>query len=198
MYDIWQPLTLLVLTVSFTVAFYATHSSYASTDPNELFFCNADGNVDETVNGYRPFWDPNLYFTINVAFGRFSFSTVKVIDAVWDVLVGRGGQTLAAVIAYGVLRRSLTLTLERYIITIPTVASLYCQQIQVMPVIRLTYSAFRQWDFQRPTWRQPCHTGRLRLSAQVFVCVYVLSFATLVSVMTGYRAQLTGYLAIYQ
>jgi hypothetical protein len=26
-------------------------------------------------------WDPSLYFTVNIAFGRFAFSTVKVIDA---------------------------------------------------------------------------------------------------------------------
>jgi hypothetical protein len=31
------------------------------------------------------------------------------------------------------------------------------------------------------------------LCAQLFVCIYVLLFATLVSVMTGYRARLTGY-----
>jgi hypothetical protein len=34
---------------------------------------------------------------------------------------------------------------------------------------------------------------KLRLIAHLFVCAYVLSFATLASVTTGYRAGLTGY-----
>jgi glycopeptide antibiotics resistance protein len=35
-------------------------------------------------------------------------------------------------------------------------------------------------------------SSKIRLLAQILVCLYVLAFATLVSVMTGYRAELTG------
>lgn len=192
-YDIWQPLALLVLTTCFATIIYTTSSARASTNLDDLFFCNADGNVEKTVPGYRPLWDPQLYFTINIAFGQFAFSTVKIVDATWDVVVGRGGQMLMAVIAYRVLRRSLTLTMETYTVAIPTVATFYCQQIGVVSLIQLTKNFFWHWEYQRPTWRQPFHLGRLRVAMQVFACVYVLVFATLVSVMTGYRASLKGY-----
>ena len=37
------------------------------------------------------------------------------------------------------------------------------------------------------------YLGKIRLFMQTFSCLYVLSFATLLSVTTGYRAQLSGY-----
>lgn len=187
LYDIWQPLTLLMLTTCFTATFFANYDPYALTDKNDLFFCNADGNVEKTDFSYRPFWDSRLYFTINVAFGEFGFSTVKSIDAVWDLFVGRGGQMVAVFVAYRPLRRSFALTMETCTVAIPTVASLYYQQIQLVTVGRLVSNIFRHWGSQALTWRQ------LRMSIQVFTCFYALSFATLASVMTGYRAQLTSY-----
>lgn len=89
LYDIWQPLTLLVPTTCFTAAFFTSYDPYASTDGNSLFFCNADGNTEKTDHEYRPFGDPQLYVTVNVAFGQFAFSTVKVIDAIWDAIMER-------------------------------------------------------------------------------------------------------------
>lgn len=191
LYDIWQPLTLLMLITSFAASFFTTYNPGVSTD--SLFFCNDDGNVERAFFDYKPLWDANLYFTVNLAFGRLSFSTVKVIDAGWDAIVGRGGQAFAAIMAYPTLRRSLTLTLETCTITIPTLSLVYCQQIQLMSIGHLVHEMFWHWGSHHIVWRQPTHWGRFRLMLQVFVCIYVLFFATLVSVMTGYRAQLTGY-----
>jgi hypothetical protein len=56
-YDIWQPLVILVLTVSFAGTFFALKNPYAST--SDLFYCNADATVQmlETglTGGYKPF-----------------------------------------------------------------------------------------------------------------------------------------------
>jgi hypothetical protein len=130
-YDIWQPLTLLLVTISFTALFFTKSDpdSFGSgesiyTESYGPFFCNADGKLEETDSGYHPFWDPQLYFTTNVAFGEFPFSSAKVIDAAWDAVVGRGGQFLAAAVAYRTLRRSFTLTMETCTVTIPAAASL--------------------------------------------------------------------------
>lgn len=193
LYDIWQPLLLLLTTTCFTTAFFATYNPYALTNPDDLFFCNADGNVEVAVVDYRPLWDAWLYFTINIAFGQFAFSTAKIIDAGWDVVVGRGGQMVAAIVAYRTVRRSLTLTMEPCTVAISTVTSLYCRQVQLVPMGYLVHNMFWHWRSVDSIWRKPLHSGRIRLGLQVFACVYVLTFATLVSVMTGYRAQLTGY-----
>lgn len=190
LYDIWQPFAWFALTVGFIAAFFATSDPYASMDEDDLFFCNADGKVEKADNHYRPLWDARLYFTVNVAFGQFAFSTVKVIDAAWDTVVGRGGQMVAAMVAYRTLRRSLTLMMETSTVTVPAVASMHYHQVQAISVGRLIHNMFWHWTSKR---RQPPPWGRARLGTQVFVCVYVLSFATLVSIMTGYRARLTGY-----
>jgi hypothetical protein len=193
-YDIWQPLTLLVITTSLTAAFFTKYDPYSpARTGKDWFFCNADGNLEKTEYDYRPFWDPRLYFTINIAFGEFSFSTVKIIDAAWDAVVGRGGQLVAAVVAYRMLRRSLTLTMESCTVSMSAITSLYCQQIQLIPVGQLLRTMFWHWSSVHTPWQQAIPKGRARLGVQLFACIYVLSFATLVSITTGYRAQLTGY-----
>jgi hypothetical protein len=78
LHDIWQPLTLLVLTTSFTAAFFTNYDPCVSLEsPYDGFFCNADGKLEEADTGYEPFWDPQLYFTVNMAFGQFSFSRTQ-------------------------------------------------------------------------------------------------------------------------
>jgi hypothetical protein len=193
LYDTWQPLTLLLLTTCFTAAFYSNYHSPASQKPGDFFFCNADGNVEKSEASYQPLWDPRLYFTVNIAFGRFAFSTVKVIDAGWDAVVGRGGQMLAAVLAYRTLRRSLTLTMETCTVTVPTIVTLYCHQVQVTSLGKLVHDIFWHWGSTHQKGQRPIYLGKCRLGVQVFICTYVMIFATLVSVMSGYRAQLTGY-----
>jgi hypothetical protein len=194
LYDIWQPVTLLIVTISFTAAFFATYDPRASTGENDqFFFCNSNGNIETTNYSYEPFWDPRLYFTVNIPFGEFSFSTAKIIDAAWDAIIGRGGQIIMALIAFPTLRRSLTLTMETCTVTIPCVVSLCGQQIHLGLVGQLVHTMIWHWNSSHPIWRRPFHTGRARFGLQVFVCIYLLTFSTLVSVMSGYRAQLTGY-----
>lgn len=193
LYSIWQPLALFVLTVCFTAVFYSVYTPFATIPFNDLFYCNVDGNLVKADGSYKPLWDPQLYFTVNIAFGRFAFSTAKVIDAVWDAVVARGGQMLAAMVAYRTLRRSLTLTMEASTVTMPTVASLYCNQIQIISLRRLLQDIIWHGGSPNPRRRRPIYLGKMRLLMQAFSCLYVLSFATLLSVTTGYRAQLSGY-----
>lgn len=185
--DIWQPLSIFVLTITFTVGFFAAKDPFLSTDGH--FFCNADGSVAPSGK-YQLLWDTKLYFTINMSFGKFSFTVVKVIDACWDTLVGRGGQMLVAIVAYRVLRRSIALSMEICSYPISTVTAILCQQIQLNSAWQLLRGMHtRQSDWHDIPWASPY----LRLTAHILVCVYVLSFATLVSVMAGYRAELDGY-----
>jgi hypothetical protein len=185
--DVWQPLSIFVLITTFTISFFAAKDSFSSTDG--LFSCNADGSVVPSGR-YQLLWDTKLYFTINMSFGKFSFTAVKVIDACWDTLIGRGGQMLVAVVAYRVLRRSIALSMEICRYPIPTVTAIFCQQIQPNAAWQLLRGMHtRQSDWHQIPWASPY----LRLTAHILVCVYVLSFPTLVSVSTGYHAELEGY-----
>jgi hypothetical protein len=83
--------------------------------------------------------------------------------------------------------------METCTVTIPATASLYCRQIQLESVSQLIHTMFWPWGSGHLRWRQGIHMGRLRLCTQLFVCIYVLLFATLGSVMTGYRAKLSAF-----
>lgn len=188
----WKPLLLIMLTGPFTIIFFSTQDPHTSTE--NWFYCNAEGNVAKRAPGvYNFLWDPHQYFTINITFGQLSFTSAKIIDACWDAIVGRGGQVLAGLSAYRVLRRSFTLTMETCEISIPTVASVYCEQMQLTTAWRLLRDSLHNRRLQRSSARRgPSRATRARLVVQAFACFYVLAFATFVSVMTGYRTELKG------
>lgn len=187
----WKPLLLIMLIGPFTVIFFSTQDPHTSTE--SWFYCSAEGNVAKRAPGvYNFLWDPHQYFTINITFGQLSFTSAKIIDACWDAIVGRGGQVLAGLSAYKVLRRSFTLTMETCEITIPTVASVYCEQMQLTTAWRLLRGGLCDRRLRPSARRGPSPATRARLVIQAFACLYVLAFATFVSVMTGYRTELKG------
>jgi hypothetical protein len=196
LYEVWQPLVLLTVTSLFTIGFFSTLKP--STKAPSPLFCDVNGNVQELgpTDEYRPIWDLSLFFTVNVPYGSFSFTRAKVIDACWDIGFGRGGQLVAGMLAYRIVRRSLTLTMEDSALLISTATSMCCQQLQFVPLWELLRGVFVRPN-QRPTPRSRSWlVGLTRRAAYVFICIYVLVFATLTSVMTGYRAGLTGYFGL--
>lgn len=189
--DIWQPLLLLIFMTIFTTTFYSYQDPFARS--NDSFFCNADGNVQRQDFGkYKPFWDPELFFTINIPYGTLSFTAAKIVDACWDAVVGRGGQMLAALMAYRVLRKSMTLILESRSMPIPAITAFCCQQVSLISGWELLRAGLGLGKLRK---REPLCANRangVRLAGHLVVFAYVLSFATVASVMTGYQAKLSG------
>lgn len=68
--------------------------------------------------------------------------------------------------------------METCTIVVPTIASLYYHQVHLISVGRLIHSMIWRLGSQHLQRRQPVRLGRARLGLQVFVCAYVLSFAT--------------------
>ncbi|EMT63127.1 hypothetical protein FOC4_g10013335 [Fusarium odoratissimum] len=56
-------------------------------------------------------WAPRGFFQITLGWGRLSFGTVKLIDVIWDLVVGRGDQTLVALVSWRVFVEHLQLSL---------------------------------------------------------------------------------------
>jgi hypothetical protein len=192
LYYIWKQALILMLTICFTGIFFSTRNPYKSTKGS--FRCNAEGNVEkqEESGVYNFLWDPNQYFTINITFGKLSFTSVKIIDACWDSVVGRGGQVLVGVLAYRVVRRSFALAMETCELKIGTVTSVYLDQIQLTSVWRLISASLSIRYPQQSERTTTSLYARLRLVMQASACLYVLAFATFVSIMTGYRTELEG------
>lgn len=187
--DSWQPLLILLSTTVFTASFIPALARSRTT--SNVVSCNADGIVESPSVASPSIWDAEEFFTINLLFNDYSFTQAKLIDACWDVGVGRGGQAIAAIVTYRVLRRSMLLVLEKSEISIPTATAVFCQQIQLMSVWELC----RETVIRVGKGSVPKRTRAVemvRYALYLFVCGYVLSFATITSVMAGYRANLTG------
>jgi hypothetical protein len=193
-YDVWQALTAFVLLAIFAVTLYLVGTSSQAYSIYGGMICNADGKVKEVSAGYSPLWDIQLFFTINMPVsGHLSYTQAKMIDACWDFAFGRGGQALASIVAYRVLRHSVQLYMEDSWLPIPTVASICCHGgIEPATVWELSRATITRTP--RSAKRQKPRIVRVvRYAACVFVCGYVLAFATLASVMTGYIADLEGW-----
>lgn len=84
---------------------------------------NGDYASIESSATFNP-WVNSEFFTITIAFGTFNFSTVKLINVIWDVVVGRCGQTLLAFVTFQVFTKSVVHTMEKRTVSYQTFAVL--------------------------------------------------------------------------
>ncbi|KAK5713342.1 hypothetical protein LTR17_017652 [Elasticomyces elasticus] len=142
-------------------------------------------------------WDPQLFLTITLGFGRFTFAQAKALDFAWDLVVGSGGQALVIILVYPLFRRMLLAHMEDRPVSIQAYTSIAFNGIamaSLWTVFRssLSHSAGRAARPVRqrcsifPVWRTIRQgffwTGTL------FVFAYLLAFGKLLSLMTGYQA----------
>lgn len=186
----WEPFAIFFSATIFTTLFFPLRSR--SISGGEAIICNADGNVIESF-GTESLWYIEEYFAINMLFPNFTFTEAKVVDACWDIVVGRGGQAIAAILTYRTLRRSISLTMEGSALSVSAVTAICCQQIQLWSTWQLSRDLILQFKRYGHLSTVGRHSKLVRSGAYIFVCVYVLSFATMASVMTGYRADLAGF-----
>jgi hypothetical protein len=204
--DLILPKVLVLLAILFTGLFFglATVSDRVNT---AIFYCNPDGKVEfpwthsigcapnaksctigqayeigSRTKPYFPLWNPKLFLSITLGMGDLSFSAAKGLDIIWDLVVGRGGQILLGIYVYRLMRRSLTLTMERQSIGIPLFADLASGSFQLFSMFTLGQEVTRSGA----TDSSPKDDGRKRrLVGLAFAVVYVAVFGTFVSVMTG-------------
>jgi hypothetical protein len=192
-YDVWQSCLVLILAIiACTAVILHIIRSSSEQDSGGDLKCNSNSEIEEVADGYDPLWDTGSYFSINLpVFSGLQYTQAKIIDAFWDFGVGRGGQALMGTAAYRVIRQSIKLTMENNALPISTATSICSQQqIQAMSIWELSRAAvFRQIT---GPWTAKAYT-RMRIVACIFVCIYVLSFATISSIMTGYYTVLEGY-----
>jgi hypothetical protein len=154
------------------------------TIPDKITHCGPGGDFN-LYSQYNP-WSVRHMFQITIGFGDLSFSQAKLIDVVWDVVVGRGGQSILAVLTFKVFTKALTRLLED-------------RQKSV------SYGMFEAVVFQEASpssiWKMGSNL-RTRLTGgeivvfiwMIMSSIYVLSFPTWLSAMTGYTTNVSPYL----
>ena len=137
---------------------------------------------------YNPF-AARRAFQITLGFGHLTFAQAKVIDIVWDVVVGRGGQGLLAVISYRVFSKCLTRLMER-------------------EHLSATYSLYEAIVFRdaslKSIW-QLCTSFTKKMKSRdlaaicwiILASAYVVVFPTWISAMTGYSSNVSPFFETY-
>ena len=91
----------------FPVVWSAAYAPRLSTYLGSLA-CLPNGNF--VLPGTADIWNPDYFITVSITWGQnrqWSYTHVKIIDIVWDVVVGRGSQMLLVYISYHVFNQSL-------------------------------------------------------------------------------------------
>jgi hypothetical protein len=177
------PLILLLGSVAFTASFFLLHTSqaYDNTTPG----CLANGRAifpwNQTVNEY---WDPSTALSITLGVGQYTYPEAKAIDVAWDILVGRGGQFLAASFAWRVITKSLYLSMEEKPVPVALAFGVYFHAItfgllgSILENLTLPFRSRKHKVKGVSIWR---------LLGWLYACAYVLLLPTIVSAMTGYQ-----------
>lgn len=184
--DLVSPGFFFFVIVVFTGVFFSTRNG-APNDTTNGFSCYDNNPTFPWQGDWNRIWDSRMFLSNNLARGRFTFSQAKAIDICWDLVVGRGGQMYAAFLAYRIMRRSLMRSMESKPMHIPVAASLIFEGLSISTLGRICKDLNANAR-KGGTWNW-------RLVAFLWMIIYLLSFGTVVSAMTGYQAQMTSFFA---
>ncbi|KAF5559650.1 hypothetical protein FNAPI_4634 [Fusarium napiforme] len=126
---------------------------------------------------------PSAFFQITLSWGRFSFGTAKVIDVIWDLVVGRGGQTVMAFVSWRVFVQYLQLSLVTKPASYSTVWLIKIQQDN---------SALATWKLVSGFFKVGL-ASKMAMCFMIWTALFILAFPTFVSSMTGYKPYNKAY-----
>lgn len=158
---------------------------YAPTLSTQLgsYACLPNGQF--MLPGTASIWSASLFFTISIVAqgrdGTLGYTHVKIIDIIWDVAMGRGGQLLLIYVAYRVFSQSLAYVMETHPVSYQTYHAVSFESTSLRSMWQ--YVRNLSWDRSKQTWR-----GWGIFVAMTLASLYVVSMPTLFSAMTGYAA----------
>ena len=131
--------------------------------------------------------------TLNLSSGcdGYSFTTVKIIDVAWDLLVGRGAQLALGLIAYRLFGNVLKTMMQSGAVGYDAFAAAVFSGGEIGSIwTYLRYAANRT-----PVPRT--RGARVAYLAMAICTLYIVSVPTLLSAMTGYTSFYAPAVAVY-
>ena len=168
----------------------SVHSNLLTVVQSRTWWALEDGKV------YNPYWDPALFISITLGFGKFAFSTAKAIDICWDLVLGRGGQLLIVFLVYPTIRLAIMLAMEREPVDFPLFARTWFERMSLTTMGTFFHALRRGHDGAERPGIKTRLPRILRLAALVLCCAYAMIFPTIMSAMTGYQAELSPYIQV--
>ena len=160
-----------------------------ATDPfGASEYCVPGGDFD--INrSYKPFSAKHA-FEITLGFGKLQFWEAKLIDVVWDICVGRGGQSLLALMTFVIFTKSLKKILQERAdsVTIELYQATVFREASLVSLWKMGAGITSKMNFKTI----------LRIVWMILASAYVLSFSTWMSAMTGYTSNVVPYINTYQ
>lgn len=171
-FSVWA-LGLIILCIIFPLVITHTMSLESSEYWN---YCAPDGSFSlEPTNA----WSPDWTFQIVLAFGSLSFTQAKVVDIVWDIGVGRLGQSLLAYFSWKAFSVYVRASMETTPVTYRTFWTSFMQN---HASLRSIFHLMRDFASRRGL------RSKLAMAFMIITMVFVMVFPTLASAMTGYTA----------
>ncbi|PVH92339.1 hypothetical protein DM02DRAFT_575938 [Periconia macrospinosa] len=133
-------------------------------------------------------WSITGFFQISLAFGQLSFSQAKVIDVIWDVVIGRGGQAVLAYLSWRAFACYTTTSMELESVTFSSFRAIFVEQT---PTIYSIGRLIRDFTSRKGL------RSKLAMTFMVLSMVFVLSFPTLASSMSGYTTAVAASITDY-
>ncbi|KAF1834814.1 hypothetical protein BDW02DRAFT_597817 [Decorospora gaudefroyi] len=152
-------------------------------EPFEPEACMPDGSFSIDPSKYK-YWSSSGFFEITLGSGNFTFTQAKVIDIAWDILIGRGGQALVALISWRVFAKYVTTSMQVTPVTFATYRSIFLsQESSLIAVTRMTR------DF---IFRHDLHS-KIAAGFMITTMAFTLAFPTFASAMTGYNGNVMAF-----
>ncbi|KUI64331.1 hypothetical protein VM1G_11137 [Cytospora mali] len=139
-------------------------------------YCAPDGSFSfEPQSPWKLAWA----FQIVLGFGSLTFTQAKVIDVVWDIGVGRIGQTILAYFSWKAFSVHVRMSMERAPITYRVFWTSFMQN---EATFRSTVRMIRDFTMRRSL------RSKAAMVFMIASMIFVIVFPTLASAMTGYTA----------
>lgn len=161
--------------------------------------CRPDGTFSP-FTGYS-YWDASGFFQITLGFGSFTFTQVKVIDTVWDIVrkqtsvlrfkahhlpqvIGRVGQGILAYFSWRIFADYATVSMETTPLTYTSFTILFMEGDPAFTSICQLL-----WDF---VLYRRLRSG-ISTTWVIVSMVFVLAWPTLIAAMSGYSPEAGAY-----
>ncbi|XP_014551170.1 hypothetical protein COCVIDRAFT_31238 [Bipolaris victoriae FI3] len=118
-------------------------------------------------------WSSTGFFQITLGGGDLSFAEAKLVDIVWDIGVGRGGQVVLAFISWREFARYLTIFFRTIFIE---------NDASVLSIFRTIKSFITQRRLR----------SKIAMAFMTATMLFILAFLTLMSAISGYNSNVSS------
>ncbi|KAJ2990117.1 hypothetical protein NUW58_g3113 [Xylaria curta] len=171
---------LWIITVLLAVGFMLTLSLLLMSTLYGEYWVSVGCGINGFFSPFRT--QPNRlaisqFFQINIGLGSLTFTEAKVIDIIWDSVVGRVGQVCLALVSWRVFADCATVSLTTRPLSFTAFHTIFLDSEP---------SIFSAWNVTKSFISQKRLASKVVSAFIIFTMFFILAWPTLASAATGY------------